>query len=225
MNKLALILVCLFFPLCLIAQTATEEALERACACFGSLVVDSLSYKRLSAVADSCLEEALYTNLTGVLKENQASLDDNDAMFRVAQQLHHALLEDCQGFRQFSKALAGYQVTEVKAKNQSSTGLLYGFNTNQQFPIITILTQDLQTLDFVWFREFDGSTRFMNGIEDYQNRVVEIVWKDLELYDVVTQSYPFYKEIILIEEVQELSNKERKDWVKRYLKQLKKSSK
>jgi hypothetical protein len=196
--------------------TATEEAFDKACTCFNAVDFINLEQANLSIKADSCIEEAFYANLTGVLKENKTSLEDSEGMLKVAKRMHQYLLKNCNGFQQFSKQMAGEQVTEVKQKNKSHIGLLYGFNTSQQFPIITILTEDNEALEFIWFREFDGSTRFMKGIKAYENTVVEIIWKEVELYDIVTKKYPFYKEIVLIEELRELEKKDWKAWVKRF---------
>jgi hypothetical protein len=207
----------IFCPLLLFGQiTATEEAFGKACNCFDAVDFANLDQQYFSIKADSCIEEALYTNLTGVLKENKTSLEDSEGMLKVAKVMHQYLLKNCEGFQQFSKQMAIDQVTEVKEKNKSNIGLFYSFNTNQQFPIITILTENNEALEFVWFREFDGSTRFMQGLKGYENTVVEIIWKEVELYDVVTQKYPFYKEIVLIEELKEVEKKERKAWIKKY---------
>lgn len=195
---------------------ATEEAFDKACTCFNAVDFVNLDQARLSIKADSCIEEALYTNLTGVLKENNTSFEDSEGMLKLAKIMHEYLLKNCEGFQQFSKQMATQQVTEIKQKNNSNIGLLYDFNTNQQFPIISILTEKNEVLEFIWFREFDGSTRFMDGIKAHENTVVEIIWKDVELYDVVTRSYPFYKEIILIEELRRIDKKERKAWVRSY---------
>lgn len=214
MNK-SYVIGLIFCPILLLGQIgATEEALEKACACFDGVDFINLDQRYFSTKADSCLEEALYTNLTGVLKEQNTSLEDSEGMLKVAKVMHQYLLENCAGFQTFSKGMASQEVTEIKQKNKSNIGLLYSFNTNQQFPIITILTEDNEALEFIWFREFDGSTRFMSGIKDYENTVVEIVWKEVELYDVVTQKYPFYKEIVLIEELKVIEKKERRTWVR-----------
>ena len=207
----------IFCPLLLLGQTtATEEAFGKACACFEAVDFINLDQQYFSIKADSCIEEAFYTNLTGVLKENNTSLEDSEGMLKVAQVMQAYLFKNCTGFQQFSKGMAMEQVTEIKQENNSNVGLLYSFNTNQQFPIITILTEEQEALEFIWFREFDGSTRFMEGIKAYENTVVEIVWKEVELYDVVTKKYPFYKEIVLIEELKVVDKKERKVWVKGY---------
>ena len=207
----------IFCPMLLFGQIrATEEAFDKACTCFNVVDFVNLDQAHLSIKADSCIEEALYTNLTGVLKENNTSFEDSEGMLKLAKIMHEYLLKNCEGFQQFSKQMATQQVTEIKQKNNSNIGLLYDFNTNQQFPIISILTEKNEVLEFIWFREFDGSTRFMDGIKAYQNTVVEIIWKDVELYDVVTRSYPFYKEIILIEELRRIDKKERKAWVRSY---------
>jgi len=226
MNKFGYILIVyFFFPILLFAQTATEEALDKACDCFNSVDFISMEYNNISLVADSCIQDALYTNLTGVFKENNTSLDDNDAMFKLAQIIHLHLTVKCDGFKEFSKRIAQRRVQEVKEKNPSNTGLLYDINTDNQFPIITIITKEKEALEFIWFREFDGSTRFMEGIKSYENTIVEIIWKDLELYDAVNKKYPFYKEILLIEELSTIENKERKAWIKSYKETLKSKSK
>jgi len=216
----------IFCPMLLLGQiTATEEAFDKACTCFNTVDFINLDQTALSITADSCIEEALYTNLTGILKENKTSLEDNEGMLKVAKVMHQYLLKNCEGFQQFSKQMAREQVTQIKQKNNSNTGLLYDFNTNQQFPVITIITEKNEALKFIWFREFDGSTRFMKGIKAYKNTVVEIIWKDVELYDVVTQSYPFYKEIVLIEELRKVEKKERKIWVNGYEKKRRRKRK
>jgi len=196
------------------AQTATEEALDKACRCFKSIDFSTLPFDQLDTKTDSCLQEALYTNLTGVLKENQATLDDNDAMFRLAQIIEKGLLTNCEGFQLFSKRSAERRVAEVKKKHPSSIGLLYEMNTDGPFPVFKIITEDYEVMEFLWIQEFDGSTRFMKGIKDYKNTVVEIVWQDVELYDAATQSYPFYKKVLLVEEVKIVDNKERRAWMK-----------
>lgn len=216
----------IFCPMLLLGQTtATEEAFGKACACFNAVDFIHLDQKYFSIKADSCIEEALYTNLTGVLKENKTSLEDSEGMLEIAKMMHQYLLKNCEGFQQFSKQMASQEVIEIKQKNDSNIGLVYGFNTNQQFPIFTILTEDNETLEFIWFREFDGSTRFMEGIKGYENTVVEIIWKEVELYDIVTQSYPFYKEIVLVEELKVIDKKERRAWVKEFEKGRKKGKK
>ncbi len=225
MNKFGFILLLLSFPILLPAQAATKEALDKACACFNAIDFEQRDFESLSFVADSCIEEALYSNLTGVFKENNATLDDNDAMFQLAQLINAHLLANCEGFQQFAKRIAQRQVETVKQKNPSNIGLLYELNSDAPFPIFTIITEDYQALEFVWFREFDGSTRFMDGIKDYKNTVVEIVWKDLELYDATNKTYPFYKEILLIEELKTIETKARKEWVSNYKKTQKPSKK
>lgn len=216
MNK-SYVIGLIFCPMLLFGQIrATDEALDKACACFNAVDFINLDQQYFSVKADSCIEEALYTNLTGVLKENNTSLEDSEGMLTVAKIMHEHLLKNCEGFQQFSKQMASQQVSEITEKNDSTIGLLYSFNTNQQFPIITILTEKNEILEFIWFREFDGSTRFMEGLKGYENTVVEIIWKEVELYDVVTQTYPFYKEIVLIEELKVIDKKERKAWVKEF---------
>jgi hypothetical protein len=227
MNKFGYILIVylLYYPILLLSQTATEEALDKACDCFNAIDFLSIEYNKISVVGDSCIQNALYTNLTGVFKENNTTLDDNDAMFKLAQIIHTSLTIQCDGFKKFSKRIAQRRVEEVKEKNPSSTGLLFNLNTDHQFPIITIITKDHQAFEFIWFQEFDGSTRFMEGIKMHKNTIVEIVWKDLELYDAINKKYPFYKEIILIEELRTIENKERKAWIKSYKGTLKPKSK
>lgn len=200
-------------------QSATQEALELACVC---LEYDSLPPPhRLSPLLDSCIGEGLYRNLTGVLREQGARLDMDSSFFRVAQYLHEALSRDCIYFRDFTQNLAAQQLEVVKEKNQQSRGLLYEFNTAQQFPTLVLITPENRLEHYLWLHEFDGSTRFMNGIKTYQNSQMLVVWKAVELYDVVTQSYRIHREILLVEEDGPLTNKERRAWIKRYHKAVK----
>lgn len=219
--KCLLLLVWLVYagPLVHAQQLATKEALERACTC---LKQDSLpAPPHLSPLLDSCIGEGLYQNLTGVLREQRADLDSDTSLFRLAQYFHQALSRDCPHFRKVTQGLAAQQLEVVKAAHQQSRGLLYEFNTAQQFPELLLITPDNESLRFLWLREFDGSTRFMNGIKDYQNSRILVVWKPIELYDVVTQSYRVHREILLVEEEGTLSNKERRAWLKRYRKAVK----
>lgn len=203
------------------AQKATQEALQLACACFEGTPLEDLVEQQLTTRIDSCLGEGLYVNLTGVLREQGASLDRDSSMYRLAQYLQQQLTQRCASFRQVTKALANNQLEEVKVKNQRTEGVFYQFNTNQQFPIFVLLTFENELEDFLWLHEFDGSTRFMQGIKPFLYTKVEIVWREVELYDRLTNSYAIYREILLIEEKEEIDKKERKAWIKAYERTLK----
>lgn len=211
-------IILLFFPLIMWGQNqkATQEALGIACNCLQGVSWEKVEQEKLSNKVDSCLEEGLYVNFSGVMKEQGASLDKDSSMLALAQYLQQELTRSCASFRQASKSLATQQLQEIKQENQSSQGILYALNTNQQFPVFVLLTVDNQLEKFVWLHEFDGSTRFMQGIKPYWYTQVEIVWKEVELYDQVTNSYPYYKEILLIEEKEKIDKKRRKAWIKAY---------
>lgn len=214
MNKIyPLLLFFGVFSFSLSAQTATDEAITRACDCFNSLNFSAIDYKYINSKADSCLQEALFTNLTGVMKENNISAEDNKAMLVVAERIGTTLSDSCKGFQSFSTRLAQQKVEEIKKNNPSEMGLLYELKTNGTFPVFTIITKDKQILDFIWFREFDGSARFFNGIKEYKNTIVSIVFQEIELFDIDSKQYKVYKEILLLEEGTEISDKEWKDWV------------
>lgn len=198
------------------SQTATEEALDKACDCFNSVNFSEIDYKYIHLKADSCIQEALYTNLTGVLKENNLSLADDEAMLQVAKRIGTFLADSCKGFQVFSSRLAEQKVAEVKKNNPSDSGLLYELKNNGTFPIFVLLTDKNEALEFAWFREFEGSARFFKGIKDYQNTIVSIVWQELELFDTSTKKYKIYKEILLLEELETIEEKERKDWIHHY---------
>jgi hypothetical protein len=116
-------------------------------------------------------------------------------------------------------------VEEIRQNYNSSTGLVYAFETKGRFPVFQILTEDQQVLSFYWIREFDGSARFFEGIKAYENKIVEIIWDDIELYALDSQKYVFYPEIILLEERKTLDKKEAKDRIKAYQKIAKASKK
>lgn len=222
MMRVCLILMLLLQLVTIVpAQKATKEAIKGACACLSVYSLQTLEEQRINMLVDSCLEEGLYVNFSGVMREHGASLDNDSSMMALAHHLEQELTRDCDAFRQASKSLAASQLEEIKSKNKRSTGLLYLFNTNQQFPIFTLINTDNEAEDFIWLHEFDGSTRFMQGIKPYWYIPVEIVWKEVELYDKVTQQYLYYKEIILIEEQEKIDKKRRKAWIKAYERTLK----
>jgi hypothetical protein len=197
-------------------QAATEEALQRACTCLETVPVTELAIAQLATQVDSCLEEGLYVNLSGVLREQGANLDNDSSMLVLAQYLEQELTRGCRGFRQISQQLAAEQLQEVKQENQRSTGILYALEDQQRFPTFLLLNKEQELEAFLWLHEFDGSTRFMQGIKPYWYTEVEIVWREVELYDASTNSYPFYKEIILIEEKGNIDKRRRKAWIKAY---------
>lgn len=210
------ILFCCPLWLCGQDQKATQEALRLACTCLQGVEWKTIPTKHLSSKIDSCLEEGLYVNFSGVMREQGASLDNDSSMLALAQYLQQELMRSCASFREASKGLAAQQLQEIKQENQTSQGILYSFNTNQQFPIFVLLTADYQLEEFVWLQEFDGSTRFMQGIKPYWYTPVEIVWEEVELYDQVTQSYLYHKKVLLIEEQEKIDKKRRKAWMKAY---------
>lgn len=203
------------------AQKATQEALNIACACLSDHTLKELEASRITVLVDSCLEEGLYVNFSGVMREHEANLDHDSSMFALAQHLEQELTRGCASFRQATKGLAANQLEEVKMENKNSMGLLYQFNTNQQFPIFTLINADNEAENFIWLHEFDGSTRFMQGIKPYWYTPVEIVWKEVELYDWVTHQYLYYKEVLLIEEQKKINKKRRKAWINAYERALK----
>lgn len=203
------------------AQKATKEALSRACACLSARSLEELQGIGATVLVDSCLEEGLYVNFSGVMREHGASLDNDSSMLALAQYLEQELTRACGSFRQVAKGLAANQLEEIKIENKSSVGLLYQFNTNQQFPLFTLINKNNEAENFIWLHEFDGSTRFMQGIKPYWYTPVEIVWKEVELYDRVTQQYLYYKEVLLIEEQEKIDKKRRKAWVNAYERTLK----
>ncbi|MFK7798429.1 MAG: hypothetical protein AB8E82_13335 [Aureispira sp.] len=222
MIRFCLTLVILLELVALVqAQKATKEALKGACNCLSAHSLSELEGPRITILVDSCLEEGLYVNFSGVMREHGASLDHDSSMFALAQYLEQELTRSCVSFRQATKGLAASQLEEVKMKNKSSVGLLYQLNTNQQFPIFTLINADNEADNFIWMHEFDGSTRFMRGIEPYWYTPVEIVWKEVELYDQVTNQYLYYKEILLIQEQKKIDKKRRKAWIKAYERALK----
>ena len=197
-------------------QPATAEALDLACACLEATTTQPLPPERLEPLLDSCLSEGLYRNLTGVLQEQGASLNNDSSLFALAQYFHTTLSQSCVGFRTITHGLAAQQLEVVKAENQQTKGILYDLQTTQQFPIVVLINQKYEAEQFLWLHEFDGSTRFMEGIKSHEHKEVVIVWKMVELYDVVTQRYRPYREILLIEEVGILSPKARRTWLKSY---------
>lgn len=203
------------------AQSATAEALDRACRCLQDNELDSVAYERLQPLADSCLEVGLYTNLTGVLEEQNALLGNDSAMLGVAQKMYTYLNLNCATFRTFAKRTAAQQLVEIKASYPKTIGLLYELDTESKFPTFGIITTQNERLEVHWIREFDGSARFFGGLKGYENTVVEITWRPLEIYEWGNQNYTVFNEIYQLDELQVISKKDSKSWIKKYKKKMK----
>lgn len=206
-------------------QSATEEAFEKSCNCLTKVALEDLSYNALDSVLEDCIKEGLYTNLTGVLQEQGAILGNDTAMARVAVQMHQYLSENCIAFRNYNEQIAQQKVTSVRVRNPADTGLAYSLETQGRFPVLSIINSGNEMVSFYWVREFDGSTRFFEGIKDYQNTKIEVLWRTIEIYDATNQKYQIYKEIYQIEELGIVSNKEKKKWIKAYKKRQNNPSK
>lgn len=198
------------------AQAATQEALAHICDCLKAATEPVPATDRLTPLLDSCLSEGLYVNLTGVLREQGMQLEEDSSLYLLAQYLHTELSRSCPSFRIVTHSLAALQLEEVKAANQQSHGLLLELQTKQQFPILILLNEQGESEQFLWLHEFDGSTRFMEGLQDYRHSRMTIVWKPVELYDSHTRQYQWHKEILLIEQQGHFSPKERRAWLKRH---------
>lgn len=198
------------------AQLATQEALDKACSCLNDKDFSLGAAERAHFLFDSCMQEALYTNMTGVLEEQNASLEDAASMARLGSYFQTYLDSNCVGYRNFSTRQALEVVEEIRQSHPSSKGLLYQIDFEAPFPIISILNDTAECLDFLWLREFDGSTRFMEGIKDYDYTLVEIFWREVELYNAEQKKYQLYKEIVLIETRGTLNHQERQARKRRY---------
>jgi len=194
-------------------QTATEEALNKACACYASVDFTTVPYSRLSYFSDSCLQVALYTNLTGVLSENKIDLNNSTSMLKLANSIADKMTNNCPDFQTYSLRLAQKKVAQIRVKYPSVRGLMYALDTKGQFPVLYLISEDNQQEVFYWLGEFDGSSRFMNGLKPYRQQLVEVYWKDVAWYNKTQKQYINYKEIVLIEEGQQLDTKDYNKWI------------
>lgn len=206
-------------------QHATIEALDKSCHCLEKVILEELSYSAIDSVLGDCIKEGLYTNLTGVLEEQNAVLGNDTAMARVAMQMHQYLTQNCLAFRSYNERIAAQKIEEVRERNPADTGLVYSLDVKGRFPILSIINTTNELASFYWIREFDGSARFFEGIKAYENTTIEVLWTTVEIYDAATQKYKTYKEIYQIEELKVLTNKEKKQCLKDYKKQQHKTSK
>ena len=206
-------LLLFYLPLPLLGQAATEEALQKACTCYTSIDFSKLAFGRLSLVSDSCLQEALYTNATGVLEENNIDLESSTSMWRLAQLFEQYLSKSCSGFQNYAIRLAQKNVVRARDSYPSIKGLLYELDNSGQFPILSVIAEDRTLQRFYWLDEFDGSTRFMQGLKKYRQTIVEVYWKEEMLYDSRQKKYLNSKKIVLIDEGKTLENNSYKKWL------------
>ena len=225
MKKGFLTFIILLCIQCSWGQTATQEAFDKACHCLAQTDFDQAELVAIDSILEICIKDGLYTNLTGVLEEQGAQLGDNTAMNQLATKMHQYLIENCPSFQHYNERLATEKIELIRERNPADTGIIYTLDTKSRFPILSLLTNGKELKNFYWIREFDGSSRFFDGIKQYQSIEVEILWNTIEIYDVSTKQYQTYKEIYQVEELRKIQKKDLNKRLKAYKKHLKSTHK
>lgn len=198
--------------------TASELILQKVCTCMEGYDWETMDYDQMLVVGDSCMEYGLLTNLTGLLAEYGVDLEDDKSMQRMGEVIANRLFEDCESYRKYSTHIASKKLEGEREPHQATIGVLVYLELEHQPPLFVLWTTEDEALDFIWFREFDGSARFFGGVKDYENQRVEIFWQELELYDPIQKKYKIYREIKLIEDLDKVDKKEGKVIQKAYKK-------
>ncbi len=225
MKKGFLTFIILLCIQCSWGQTATQEAFDKACHCLAQTDFDQVDFVAIDSILEICIKEGLYTNWTGVLEEQGTQLGDDQAMNQLATKMHQYLTKNCPSFQRYNERLAAKKITVVRERNPADTGVIYTLDTKSRFPILNLLTNNNELKSFYWIREFDGSSRFFDGIKQYQAIEVEILWNTIEIYDISTKQYLTYKEIYQVEELRKIPQKDLNNRLKAYKKHLKSTRK
>ncbi|MCP4442333.1 MAG: hypothetical protein GY810_25785 [Aureispira sp.] len=219
MSKISIITCWMLLAQWSFAQvTASEVILQKVCNCMGGYEFETMEYKRMLVVGDSCMERGLLSNLTGLLSEYGVDMEDDKSMQKMGEVLANRLFSDCEAYRNYATYIAIKKLEEEREPYQITEGVLVKLDLERQPPLFVLWTTEDEALDFTWFREFDGSARFFGGVKDYENQRVEIFWEELELYDPLQQNYKIHREIKLIEDLDKVAKKEGKAILKKWKK-------
>ncbi len=197
-------------------QSSLRWASQQACRCLEQVTLAPTNLAGLEQQGDSCLQAAIWQSLTGLSQELGIDLlaSPDSSWAAAAQRLADSLLLQCPAFQQLSQAIALQQLNDNFEIWQRVQGVLLEIHWNPFPPTFILLDSTGQQHQLHWIEEFDGSSRFFNGIANYRLTEVEVVWKQKQLLNPQTRRYVFFKAIVLIEEKQQLSEN---DYQRRYL--------
>lgn len=190
-------------------RPASELAMEKACQCLSSQDLKNLMGKSLENAGDSCLELAFWPHITMLMKEFDLQESEPDDLFLLAKNLGQQLALQCPAYAHYAKQVAMGDLNARKGDRERQVGILLSFHPNALPPYFTVLDSSGQKFDYYWLREFDGSARFFDGIDQFQHTEMEVVWQRIELFDPIHKKYNSYCEIILMEEIRTLTEEEK----------------
>jgi hypothetical protein len=198
---------------------AVDEAVRNACICFSNLGKQEYLDVERNAL-DSCFRRGLHANLTGVLRELDLKFTTIDAGRIAAEHLQKKLFDSCQSYQTYLKHYVSDSLKLARTRYKTDTILLLSLNQNEAGAVFRTINQSNRIRKYYWLSEFDGSARFFNGIEATKFYWYEVKYQEAELYDSVLEQYLFKREIMLMDELEQI---DKNSYNKIYSKQKKAS--
>ena len=185
-----------------VAQSVFDKILNQSCECLEKQNLGQIGTDSLEIKTDSCISQAIVYNISALLAEGTVDLDSDESMQQLGVELAELFFKDCEAFRTYSMRYALQQTQIQQESYQRDTGQLVDVESRGSYNFL-YLWQGEREVEYLWLREFDGSSRFFPKARDsMRSKRVEILWDEIEVYDRNTESYNRYKEIKLIEELE-----------------------
>lgn len=185
------------------AQQVVEQISAETCACIEKASAEE-SIKSLELLTNSCVQQAMLENITGITETYRADLSDPEASREVGQsigkEVGNWLAENCVSYRalQTQSTQSKPKVEMLSFPLKSTEGSITELR-GEELGFVILVDEYGDELSFLWLEKFTGSDEFLGRIEDLKGRRVKIIWREIQLYQVRTQNYRKSKEIRGIE--------------------------
>jgi hypothetical protein len=160
------------------AQRAREKTLSQACDCFPAQPALRLSSTELHQMSNLCIQKALEANLVELISEEKLDMQNDVLLAKFARNVGEQLYERCPKFRAYWAQLTENNIAEEKAQLPETKGKLRGLKQNVAGDKLFFELETEQGMEsFLWGGRFQGSERFMNGLDTFEGKNAKVVWE------------------------------------------------
>lgn len=205
MYKLLFFLAWAYTSTAFAQKNSFKQTISDACDCFGHTQLDGRPLAGLEQAVDSCVEYALLLNLSTLLADKLFDIDQQDQVQQFAERLGQQLYAECEPYRRYWNLRAQEELAIKQAKTPSVVGKIERIDRSLDGArqIFWLRLPTMQLLPFYWLREFDGSTRFFGPTSPHVGKRVRIFWEEVTLFDPLRQRYEPFREIKMLEELEQ----------------------
>jgi len=179
-----------------IDAAAQTEWKKEACTCMETLNVVQDDLEEVQVGIDSCLKSVMLEDFTLFLKEEGIDMDNEETFQAAGMRIGQELFMTCEVYRFYAVRLAQTELELIEEEHEPYivTGRLVKLKQKGKYSMFLVDTPAGRE-NFLWLRDFRGSSRFFEGLGEWKNKTVEIGWEQTALFDSQQKVYVYHKEI------------------------------